>query len=46
VLVVTGYRAELEPVVQQLLGEGAQGVLEKPIDVPTLLAALRQLSRP
>jgi two-component system response regulator HydG len=44
VLVITGFRAELEPLVQQLLSEGAQGVLEKPLDVPKLLAVMQQLT--
>jgi two-component system competent response regulator ComA len=44
VLVITGYRTEVGPAIQQLLSAGANGVFEKPFDVPKLLAAVRQLS--
>jgi CheY-like chemotaxis protein len=44
VLVITGYRTEVEPVIQQLLSEGAAGVFEKPFEVPKLLAAVRELA--
>jgi two-component system response regulator GlrR len=44
VLVITGYRTEVEGVIQQLLSEGAKGVFEKPFEVPKLLAAVRQLT--
>jgi CheY-like chemotaxis protein len=44
VLVITGYRTEVEGVIQQLLSEGANGVFEKPFEVPKLLAAVRQLA--
>jgi CheY-like chemotaxis protein len=44
VLVITGYRAEAEPIIRQLLSEGARGVFEKPFEVPKLLAAVREFA--
>jgi hypothetical protein len=41
---ITGYRTEVESVIQQMLSEGANGVFEKPFDVPKLLTAVRQLA--
>jgi hypothetical protein len=45
VVVITGYRAEMECAVQQVLAEGASGVLRKPFDVPLLLETLKGLVR-
>jgi DNA-binding NtrC family response regulator len=44
VVVITGHRAELNEKVQQVLAEGACGVLSKPFDVPALLATLHRLA--
>jgi CheY-like chemotaxis protein len=43
VVAITGYRSDEEPRVRQLLAAGAREVIEKPFDVPRLLATLRQL---
>jgi two-component system, NtrC family, response regulator HydG len=42
-VVITGYRAEMDPVVQQVVAEGADAVCYKPFDVPGLLDVLRRL---
>jgi two-component system, NtrC family, response regulator HydG len=44
VVVITGYRAEMEEKVRQVLSEGASGVMAKPFDVAALLATLRRLA--
>ncbi len=43
-LVITGHRAELDPLVQRVLAEGADAVCYKPFDVPRLLSTLQQLT--
>jgi CheY-like chemotaxis protein len=43
-LVITGHRAEMDPIVQQVLTEGADDVCYKPFDVPRLLSVVEQLS--
>jgi CheY-like chemotaxis protein len=43
-VVITGHRAELDPVVRQVVAEGADAVCYKPFDVPRLLSILQQLS--
>src|SRR5262249_6018021 len=43
-VVITGFRAELDVVVQAVLAEGADAVCYKPFDVPQLLATLERLS--
>ncbi|HLN28552.1 MAG TPA: response regulator [Gemmataceae bacterium] len=43
-IVITGYRAETDERVQQLLEEGADTVCYKPFDIPKLLTALNQLT--
>jgi two-component system response regulator HydG len=43
VVVVTGYRDELQERLQQVLAEGARAVLPKPLDVPELLTTLGSL---
>ncbi|MCI0464187.1 MAG: response regulator [Gemmataceae bacterium] len=45
-ILITGHRSELERLVQQVLEEGADAVCYKPFDIPNLLGALRQLTRP
>ena len=42
-VVITGYRAEMDTVVQQVVSEGADAVCYKPFDVPKLLDVLRRL---
>lgn len=43
-LVITGHRAELDPLVQHVLAEGADAVCYKPFDMPRLLSTLQQLT--
>lgn len=43
-VVITGHRAELDPLVQRVLAEGADAVCYKPFDVPRLLSTLQQLT--
>jgi CheY-like chemotaxis protein len=42
-VLITGYRAEMDPVVQQVVSEGADAVCYKPFDVPRLLGVLERL---
>jgi DNA-binding response OmpR family regulator len=42
-VLITGYRAELEPVVEQLLDAGADALCCKPFDVEQLLATIERL---
>jgi DNA-binding NtrC family response regulator len=42
VIVITGFREGADAPVQQLLSEGAQVVLDKPLDVSRLLALVQQ----
>lgn len=44
-VVITGHRAELDPLVQRVLTEGADAVCYKPFDVPRLLSTLDHLTR-
>ncbi len=43
VLLITGYRDEMGPVVARLLSEGVNGVHYKPFDIPRLLEDLGRL---
>jgi len=43
-VVITGYRTELDQLVQKILNEGADAVCYKPFDVPKLLLTLHQLT--
>ncbi len=43
-VVITGYRAEVAPLVHRVLAEGADAVCYKPFDVPRLLCMLQQLT--
>jgi DNA-binding response OmpR family regulator len=43
-VVITGCRSETEPIVQQVLDEGADAVCYKPFDVPGLLTTLDRLT--
>jgi CheY-like chemotaxis protein len=43
-LVITGHRAELDPLVQRVLAEGADAVCYKPFEVSRLLSTLEQLT--
>jgi two-component system C4-dicarboxylate transport response regulator DctD len=43
-VLITGYGAETEPLVQRLCAAGADAVCYKPFDVPRLLDALSELA--
>src|SRR5262245_58434881 len=43
-VVITGYRAEMDRLVNQVVDEGADAVCYKPFDVPSLLSTLKKLS--
>jgi CheY-like chemotaxis protein len=43
-VVITGHRAELDPLVRRVVSEGADAVCYKPFNVPGLLATLGQLT--
>ena len=43
-VVITGFRVEMDPVVQRVMAEGADAVCYKPFDVPRLLSTLQQLT--
>ena len=43
VLIMTGYRTEMESRVQQTLAAGAKAVCYKPFDMPTLLSTIRKI---
>jgi CheY-like chemotaxis protein len=45
-VLITGFRSELDRVVQQVLAEGADAVCYKPFDVPALLRTLGHLAQP
>ncbi len=43
-ILITGYRSEMDQLIDQMLAEGADAVCYKPFDVPELLAKLEQLA--
>jgi DNA-binding response OmpR family regulator len=43
-VVITGFRTEMDPVIRQVVAEGADAVCYKPFDVAGLLATLEQLA--
>jgi len=43
-VVVTGHPAEMDPIVQRVVAEGADAVCYKPFDVPRLLSVLDRLA--
>jgi two-component system response regulator HydG len=45
-IVITGHRAEMDPLVQRVVSEGADAVCYKPFDVPRLLSILQQFTIP
>lgn len=45
-VVITGHRAEMDPLVQRVVAEGADAVCYKPFDVPRLLSILQQFTIP
>jgi two-component system, NtrC family, response regulator HydG len=44
-VLITGYRSEMEELVQGAMDEGADAVCYKPFDVPGLLKTIRRLSQ-
>jgi two-component system response regulator HydG len=44
-VVITGFRSEMERLVQQMVHEGADAVCYKPFDVPRLLATVERLTQ-
>jgi CheY-like chemotaxis protein len=45
-VVITGFRAEMDQLVQKVVAEGADAVCYKPFDIPRLLTTLQQLAGP
>lgn len=45
IIAITGFRAESEQAIQQLVAEGVQAVCYKPFDVPELLNTIDDLTR-
>jgi DNA-binding NarL/FixJ family response regulator len=43
-VVITGHRAEMDPVIQQVVAEGADAVCYKPFDVAALLQTVAKLA--
>jgi CheY-like chemotaxis protein len=43
-LLITGFRAEMDPLVRQVVAEGADAVCYKPFEVPKLLSTLERLA--
>jgi DNA-binding response OmpR family regulator len=43
-ILITGHRPELDPLIDQMVTEGADAVCYKPFDLPQLLAKLRELA--
>jgi CheY-like chemotaxis protein len=43
-VVITGHRAEMDPIIQRVMAEGADAVCYKPFDVPRLLSTLQELT--
>lgn len=44
-VLITGFRSEMDHMIQNLLDEGADAVFYKPLDFPKLLDRLKQLGR-
>lgn len=45
VVVITGYRSEIEPQIPKLVSQGAKAVLPKPLEMPVLLTMVQKLAR-
>ncbi|MBI5760634.1 MAG: response regulator [Planctomycetales bacterium] len=45
VVLITGFRGEMEAVIQRALTDGADTVLYKPFDMPLLLSTVQQLAK-
>lgn len=45
-ILITGYRTEMNPLIEQMVAEGADAVCYKPFDMPQLLAKLGELAQP
>jgi CheY-like chemotaxis protein len=43
-VLITGFRSEMEQLVQRIVGEGADAVCYKPFDMPRLLTTLQDLT--
>ena len=43
-ILITGYRSEMDQLIEQMVAEGADAVCYKPFDVPELLEKLEQLA--
>ncbi len=43
-ILITGYRSEMEPLIERTIAEGADAVCYKPFHVPELLEKLEQLA--
>jgi hypothetical protein len=41
---MTGHRSEMEPLVQQVIADGARAVFYKPFDLPELLSTVTSLA--
>lgn len=44
-VLITGYRSEMDELVQEVIAEGADAVCYKPFDIPRLLTMLAQLAQ-
>lgn len=44
-VLMTGHRAEMEPVIERLRGEGVDAICYKPFDIPRFLETVGQLAR-
>ena len=44
-VLITGYRSEMDQLIERMVAEGADAVCYKPFDVPALLQKLEQLAR-
>jgi two-component system, NtrC family, response regulator HydG len=44
-VLITGFRSEMDQIVEQTLAEGADAICYKPFDLPNLLATLDQLAK-
>jgi CheY-like chemotaxis protein len=45
IILITGYRSEMDQLIGRMVAEGAHGICYKPFDVPELLKKLEQLAK-